>query len=206
MSSEYQKCHGRLPPLTNLHPWGCKVIVKVSKPDSKLDPHGDEAHWIGFDTESNGHYIYWPQIPKVSIECNIVFLPILPIEGDCDKYFNFNINGPNVDIGPIIDTDQPLPKKIKLSDGTSTPPIIDEDRDPNDSSIYEEFQPKDSNIIEGKCQHYPTQRAKGAVGLDNKWVIHLDYKEAKLQEAMAAIIGSGWCTVPEAKCAPDWLR
>ena len=97
--SPYQKHHGRLPPLTNLRPWGCKVIAKVSKPESKLDPCSDEAHWIGFDTESNSHFIYWPQIPKASIKCNIVFLPILPIEGECDKDFNFYINGPNVDIG-----------------------------------------------------------------------------------------------------------
>jgi len=135
-----------------LHPWGCKVIAKVSKPESKLDPRGDEAHWIGFDTESNGHFIYWPQIPKVSIERNVVFLPILPIEGERDKDFNFDINGPNVDIGPINSIDQPLRKKIKLSDGTTTPPEIDEDHDPNDSPIYEELQPKDPNIIEGKRQ------------------------------------------------------
>ena len=201
--SPYQKHHGRLPPLTNLHPWGCKVIAKVSKPESKLDPRGDKAHWIGFDTESNGHFIYWPQIPKVSIERNVVFLLILPIEGERDKDFNFDINGPNIDIGPVNST---LRKKIKLSDGTTTPPEIDEDHDPNDSPIYEEFQPKDPNIIEGKRQRQPSQRAKAAAGLDDQWVTHFDCKEAKLEEAMAAIIGSEPRTVPEAKRAPDWLQ
>ena len=42
------------------------------------------------------------------------------------------------------------------------------------------------------------------MGLDDGWVMHLDCEEAKLEGAMAAIIGSELHTVPEAKRALDW--
>ena len=90
--SPYQKRYGSLPSFTNLHPWGCKVIVKVQNPNSKLDPRGEQAHWIGFDTESNGHFIYWPKTPKVSVERNVVFLPFQALAGEPTKDFNFDID------------------------------------------------------------------------------------------------------------------
>ena len=83
--SPYQKRHGRLPPLTNLHPWGCKVIAKVSKPESKLDPCGDEAHWIGFDTESNSHFIIGHKFLKFQLSATLHSSRFYPLRGSAIK-------------------------------------------------------------------------------------------------------------------------
>jgi hypothetical protein len=40
---------------------------------SKLDAHAWEGQWIGFDTESHGHRVYWPMKGTVSVERNIYF-------------------------------------------------------------------------------------------------------------------------------------
>jgi hypothetical protein len=152
--SPYQKRSGKVPSLHNLHPWGCKVIVKIQDPPSKLSPRGDECYWIGYDSESTGHKIYWPKQHKVSTEQNVTFLPTSSIiEGEQENDFNFDINGPNVEIGPVNETNNlPLRKKIRLTDGTSPP---DDEKDPNDAdnTDSDEYEPQDPNIIQGKRKH-----------------------------------------------------
>ena len=129
---------------------------------------------------------------------------IPPIAGEHDKDFNFNINGPNIDIGPIIDMDQPLCKNFKFSDSTTTPPEINEEHDPNDSPIYEEFEPKDPMIIDGKHKQQLSQRARAAAGEDDEWATNTIKDIYNLKEVMAITIGSEQCTVPEARCTLDW--
>jgi hypothetical protein len=152
--SPYQKRSEKVPSLHSLHPWGCKVIVKIQDLPSKLSPHGDECYWIGYDSESTGHKIYWPKQHKVSTEQNVTFLPTgSTIEGRQKNDFNININGPNIKIGPVKDTEGlPLCKKIRLSDGTSPPADYDGEKDPNDAdnTYSDEYEPQDPNIIQGK--------------------------------------------------------
>jgi hypothetical protein len=59
---------------------------------SKLDAKGEQARWIGYSGNSNGHRIYWPNTRQITIERNVMFegelLPtaiieeILPIVGE----------------------------------------------------------------------------------------------------------------------------
>ena len=126
------------------------------------------------------------------------FLPVLPIAGEPNKDFNFDINGLKVDIGPITDMDQLLCKKINYL----MVPIINEHQDPHDSPIYEEFQPRDLNIIDRKHKHKPTPKAWATAGDDDEWITINE--EAKLEEAMSITIRSNPCTVLEAQQASDW--
>jgi transposase InsO family protein len=75
------------PNLKDVHTWGIEVYVKVNQGD-KLAARAKRAWWIGISDQSHGHYIYWPDSQKVSVERNIVFdseikkgkVPIISIE------------------------------------------------------------------------------------------------------------------------------
>src|SRR5882724_8587078 len=68
----YEALTGSKPDLAHLHEWGQKIWVHDGA-SSKLDGRANEVHWIGFDSETKGHHIFWPNRPKVSIECNVKF-------------------------------------------------------------------------------------------------------------------------------------
>jgi len=40
---------------------------------SKLDARAQEGHWMGFDDNSKGHRIFWPEKHTISVECSIIF-------------------------------------------------------------------------------------------------------------------------------------
>ncbi|KIN96429.1 hypothetical protein M404DRAFT_163100 [Pisolithus tinctorius Marx 270] len=50
----YKMLYQRPPNLSRIPVWGCHVKVHDTS-GSKLD-----IHWVGFDPESDGHCIYWP--------------------------------------------------------------------------------------------------------------------------------------------------
>ena len=39
----------------------------------KLDSHAKVSQFIGYNLESKGYQIYWPQKRSVTVECNVVF-------------------------------------------------------------------------------------------------------------------------------------
>ena len=61
MATPYEKRFGLKPDISDFHIFGSHVYVKREKEPGKLDPQAQEGHWIGLESESNGHYIYWPQ-------------------------------------------------------------------------------------------------------------------------------------------------
>jgi hypothetical protein len=83
----YEMIHHEKPNLKDIHTWGIEVYVKINQGD-KLAACAKRAWWIGISDQSHGHYIYWPDSQKVSIERNIVFdsemkkrkVPIISIE------------------------------------------------------------------------------------------------------------------------------
>ena len=46
--------------LDRLPIWGHVVWVHDTS-GGKLDPRTCEGRWVGFDTNSNAHHIYWPE-------------------------------------------------------------------------------------------------------------------------------------------------
>jgi len=60
------------PDLMIAHEWGHRVWVH-DPTNSKLDGRAKEARWVGFDSESRAHCIYWPDKVRVNVEHHIRF-------------------------------------------------------------------------------------------------------------------------------------
>jgi transposase InsO family protein len=63
----YKMGHHSKPNLNNSFEWGTEVYVKIKQTD-KLELQAKSAQWVRHANQSNGHYIYWPDARKVSIE------------------------------------------------------------------------------------------------------------------------------------------
>ncbi len=55
----YEVFRSSKPDLRQIHEWGYKVWVHVED-GSKLEGRAREGRWLGFDQDSNGHRIYYP--------------------------------------------------------------------------------------------------------------------------------------------------
>ena len=78
---------------------------------SKLDVRAWEGHWIGFDTESHGHHVYWPVKGTVSVEQNIYFGAGQQLEGEPLAMPTFS----------TLTEQPPAPAAPELPDPPSTP-------------------------------------------------------------------------------------
>ena len=58
--------------LDRLPIWGQVVWVHDTS-GGKLDPHAREGRWVGFDTNSNAHRIYWPEKRSITVERSVTF-------------------------------------------------------------------------------------------------------------------------------------
>ena len=67
--------HGEKPDLSNLPEWGSRVSVHDPN-GTKLDGRAKEGRWVGFDPNSKGHRIYWPEKRTVTVERNLTFIPV----------------------------------------------------------------------------------------------------------------------------------
>ncbi|KAE9402403.1 copia protein, partial [Gymnopus androsaceus JB14] len=56
----YEVMFGEKPNLSHIREWGAKVWVHDDT-NSKLEGRARIGHWLGFDLESSGHRIYWPE-------------------------------------------------------------------------------------------------------------------------------------------------
>ena len=65
---------GRKPNLTGIQHFGAAAYVKL-KNAGKLEKRASKARFVGYDNESKGYQIYWPEKHAVSIERNVVFNP-----------------------------------------------------------------------------------------------------------------------------------
>ena len=68
----YEMLYQKKPNLENISVWGCRVKVHDTS-GLKLDMHARDGHWVGFDPESDGHRIYFPDRSIIGVECSIVF-------------------------------------------------------------------------------------------------------------------------------------
>ena len=48
----------------------------------KLDSQAQTGQFVGYDSESKGYRIYWPNKRLVSVECNVVFNDLDVYNGD----------------------------------------------------------------------------------------------------------------------------
>jgi transposase InsO family protein len=68
----FEAFFGKKPDLEGLREFGTKVWVHDAN-GSKLDGRSTIGRWVGFDEESSGHRIYWPERRSVSIERSVKF-------------------------------------------------------------------------------------------------------------------------------------
>ena len=70
----YEKVHGSKPNLSDMHHFGCPVYIHIEN-TGKLDKQAKQARFVGYDYNSKGYRIYWPESQHISIERNVHFLP-----------------------------------------------------------------------------------------------------------------------------------
>src|SRR5580658_2869541 len=71
----FERLTGQKPNLAGVPEWGQRVWVHNDS-GTKLDRRAMEARWVGYDEDStHAHRVYWPNAHKVSVECNIRFIP-----------------------------------------------------------------------------------------------------------------------------------
>jgi len=84
----YEVLYQKKPDLSNIPIWGCHIKVHDNT-GSKLDMRACDRRWVGFNIESDGHQIYWPDTRAVGVERSVIFkkhevimLNNIPIEGE----------------------------------------------------------------------------------------------------------------------------
>jgi len=68
----YEAFYGVKPDIGNIHLWGSRVWVR-DLTTGKLDPRGREGRFIGYDAESKGCRIYWPNSRSIGVERDLIF-------------------------------------------------------------------------------------------------------------------------------------
>ena len=66
--------HGKKPNLAGIQEFGAAAYIK-DLTAGKLDARAQKGQFIGYDLESKGYRIYWPNKKSVSVERNVVFNP-----------------------------------------------------------------------------------------------------------------------------------
>ena len=80
----YEMLYQRKPNLENVPVWGCCVKVHDTS-GMKLDMCARDGHWVGFDPESDGHHIYFPDRGIIGVERSVAFeqrgreVPVMPL-------------------------------------------------------------------------------------------------------------------------------
>jgi len=68
----YEMIHGAKPNLGDLHEFGTKVWVHETR-NSKIDVRSKVGRWLGFNHESSGHQIYWPDRHLITVKQSVQF-------------------------------------------------------------------------------------------------------------------------------------
>ncbi len=77
----HQALLGRAPNLSGLQRWGTTMWVHDAN-GTKLDAHMCKGHWLGFDTESHAHCVYFSATHNVTTECNVYFSMAAQLKGE----------------------------------------------------------------------------------------------------------------------------
>jgi hypothetical protein len=116
----HEKGTRKKPDLLYLYEWGSTIWVKKLN-TGKLNEKAEKDHFVGFDEESKGYWVYWPTKKKVSIKRDIFFNKKeslqhndIQIEGEWDISIN-------LDTIEVDDESNTTPKDDKLtSDNLNT--------------------------------------------------------------------------------------
>ena len=88
----YEAIFGKKPNLRGLKEWGEKCWVRVEDGD-KLGGRVCKGRWMGFDEQSKGSRVYWPDRMSVTVERNLYFdnmaLSTSRLEGEDGQFDGF---------------------------------------------------------------------------------------------------------------------
>ena len=70
--SPYEMKHKKVPHLGNIHKFGTAVYVKDLKA-RKLDARAKLGQFVGYNSESKGFHIYWPNKQSVTVKRDVIF-------------------------------------------------------------------------------------------------------------------------------------
>jgi hypothetical protein len=76
----YEMVTGKKLNLSDLCEWGSVVWVHDDS-GTKLDGRAKEGHWVGFDEQSKGSRVYWPEKHTVTVERSVTFTGPVVIDG-----------------------------------------------------------------------------------------------------------------------------
>ncbi|PIL34675.1 transcription factor [Ganoderma sinense ZZ0214-1] len=97
----YEALTGTPPDLSGIPIWGSQVWVH-DESSGKVGVRAVAARWVGFDTQSKGHRVYWPERRSVTVERNVRFAaPNLPApfaDDDADLEGEEDGEEPGVDV------------------------------------------------------------------------------------------------------------
>jgi len=68
----YEAFYGVKPDTGDIHLWGSHVWVR-DLTAGKLDPRGREGRFVGYDAESKGCRVYWPNSRSIGVERDLIF-------------------------------------------------------------------------------------------------------------------------------------
>ena len=97
---------GSRPDLRDIHAWGTKGYVRVEG-RGKLEPQADPAFFVGYDHQSKGYRMYWPNKRSISTERNVQWADRGPAQLEGEKHTSVNQAEPRDPINPI--TQNPAP-------------------------------------------------------------------------------------------------
>jgi hypothetical protein len=131
---------GNRPDLSLLQEFGATAWVKRLN-TGKLDSRAEEGRFVGFDEESKGYRIYWPQKRRITVERDVYFnrteslTPVnqeVQIEGEMEEHTN--PEPPNTTSTPPAASYHPnTPQNDSITPNESP-------RDPNESNAPEDHQ------------------------------------------------------------------
>ena len=81
----YKMQHKKKPHLAGIQEFRVTAYIKDLKA-GKLDAHTKVGRFVGYDSESKGYRIYWPQKRSITVERNVIFN-----EGDVTTNDNIHI-------------------------------------------------------------------------------------------------------------------
>ncbi|KZT68601.1 hypothetical protein DAEQUDRAFT_644385, partial [Daedalea quercina L-15889] len=85
----YEALTGCVPGLAGLPVWGAQVWVHDTS-TGKLGERAKAGRWVGFDSQSKGHRVYWPDGRRITVERNLRFT-------NTPDFVHFEDDGPELE-------------------------------------------------------------------------------------------------------------
>ena len=148
-------------PLTYWHSKRIPVLVH-STDQSKLHPCAREAQWLGFDTDTKAHRVYWPGPGNVTIKWNIYFKMTASLEGEDEEALAANSKqavalgtptSPPMTNQPDLSKMPPLTPVYDNDDDGDGEPDPDPDPEPKMKQVQPEPQP--TQLHQSMCNRRP---------------------------------------------------